>query len=101
MKALLIDAQAQSVESTDVATLADIRALVGFDTLESDEISGTGDRLFFDEECFIRGTPGRLQIDSMVPVAGKAVVVGTVDGDRVRADVAISAEALRARIRFS
>lgn len=34
------------------------------------------DRLILDEECFIRGTSCRFQIDKLIPVAGKGVVAG-------------------------
>jgi hypothetical protein len=55
-----------------------IRQLIGFETIDSDEIDASGDRLFFDEKCFIRQTPGvgRFQLDSLAPVAGVGVVVG-------------------------
>ena len=55
-----------------------IRQLIGFETIDSDEIDANGDRLFFDEKCFIRQTPGvgRFQLDSLAPVAGVGVVVG-------------------------
>jgi hypothetical protein len=55
-----------------------VRALIGFETVDSDEIDANGDRLYFDEKCFIRQTPGvgRFQLDSLAPVAGMGVVVG-------------------------
>ena len=76
MKAIVISPATQSIETIDVATLADIKAVVGYDTLESDAIGTRGDRLYFDEECFLRGTSGRFQIDSVIPVA---TVVRTED----------------------
>lgn len=99
MNAILIDPTTQTVSAVEVADRAGITALIGFDTLETDELSEQGDRLYFDEECFIRGTQGRFQIDSLIPVAGKGVVVGsTADGGL--ADVVIDIEALRLRTRF-
>ena len=74
MKALLLDPVEQSIEEVQIGGLDDIKALVGFDTIESDAIDSGGDRLFFDEECFLRGTSGRFRIDSVIPVAGKGVV---------------------------
>ena len=58
--------------------LTGVRALIGFETVDSDEIDANGDRLYFDEKCFIRQTPGvgRFQLDSLAPVAGMGVVVG-------------------------
>jgi hypothetical protein len=100
MKAIVISPATQSIEMADITTLDDIRAIVGYDTLESDAIGTQGDRLYFDEECFLRGTTGRFQIDSVVPVAGKGVIVGTADGGATLRDVVTDAEDLRRRIRY-
>ena len=100
MKAIVISPATQSIETVDVATVDDIKAIVGYDTLESDAIGAQGDRLYFDEECFLRGTSGRFQIDSVVPVAGKGVIVGTVDGGATLRDVVTDADDLRQRIRY-
>jgi len=81
-------------------TVETIAQLIGYDTLESDEIGPEGDRLFFDEECFLRGTSGRFQIDRVVPVSGKSVVVGSsADGTELR-DVHSSADDIRARLKY-
>lgn len=98
MKALLINPEDQTIEAIEVEDLAAIRQLVGYDTLESDAVGSEGDRLYFDEECFIRGSKGRFQIDSVIPVAGKGVLIGS-DGDAL-ADVRTEIEDLRGRIRF-
>jgi hypothetical protein len=100
MKAIVISPATQSIEAVDVTTLDDIKAVVGYDTLESDAIGTQGDRLYFDEECFLRGTSGRFQIDSVIPVAGKGVIVGTGDGGATLRDVVIDADDLRRRIRY-
>lgn len=100
MRALLIDPENRSIETVDVQSHQDIARLVGHDTLESDEIGSEGDRLFFDEECFLRGTTGRFQIDKVIPVSGKSVVVGTSsDGARIQ-DVRSSAEDILARMKY-
>lgn len=98
VKAIVIDPQQQTFETVDIAGVEDIVRIVGFDTLESDAIGDAGDRLYFDEECFLRRTEGRFQIDSVIPVAGKGVVIGS-DGDTLR-DVAVSIDDLRTRTRF-
>ena len=67
MKAFLIIPDTQAIEDVEVDGMDDIRTLVGFDSLESDAVGDDGDRLYFDEECFIRGTSGRFQIDSLIP----------------------------------
>ncbi|MDZ7661146.1 hypothetical protein [Thiohalophilus sp.] len=55
---------------------------------------------FFDEECFLRGSEGRFQIDSLIPVSGNGVVMGAEeDGSGLR-DVTLSQEALAARTKF-
>jgi hypothetical protein len=100
MKAIVISPATQSIETVDVATLADIKAIIGYDTLESDAIGTQGDRLYFDEECFLRGTSGRFQIDSVIPVAGKGVIVGTTDGGITLRDVVTDVDDLRRRIRY-
>jgi hypothetical protein len=99
MKAIVISPATQSIETVDVATLTDIRAIIGCDTLESDAIGTQGDRLYFDEECFLRGTSGRFQIDSVIPVAGKGVIVGTIDGGATLRDAVTDVDDLRRRIR--
>lgn len=100
MKALLIDPEQQTIETVQVEGREDIARLIGFDTLESDEIGPDGDRLFFDEECFLRGTTGRFQIDSVIPVSGKGLVVGrSEDGTRLK-DVVSDPDALRARMKY-
>jgi hypothetical protein len=100
MKALLIDPEQKTIEDVDVQGREDIVRLVGFDTLESDEIGPDGDRLFFDEECFLRGTTGRFQIDSIVPVSGKGLIVGSRDDGAILQDAVSDADAVRARLRY-
>jgi hypothetical protein len=100
MKAFLIDPEARSVDEVDIIGLEDIKALIGFDTLESDEVGAQGDRLFFDEECFVRGTSGRFQIGTVIPVAGRGVVIGTADGGSTLRDVAMDLDDLRRRLKY-
>jgi hypothetical protein len=56
--------------------------------------------LYFDEECFLRGTSGRFQIDNVIPVSGKALIVGTADGGSTLRDVASDIDSLRSRIKY-
>jgi len=100
MKAYLIAPDNRRIEETTVDTLADIQALIGFDTLEIDQIGDSGDRLYFDEECFLRGADGRFQIDSLIPVSGKGVITGPVDAGAVTADAVIGIDELRERIKY-
>ncbi len=99
-KAFLISPGQQSIEQIELTDSDEIRQSIGFDTIESDEIGSNGDRLFFDEECFIRGSSGRFQIDRLIPVAGKGVVVGVAADGTTLTDVSVSLETLLGRTRF-
>jgi hypothetical protein len=103
MKAFLIDPAARSITPVELAPGLDgVRAAIGFPTVDSDEIDDNGDRLFFDEECFIRAIAGagRFRVDNLAPVQGKGVVVGARSEGAQLADVQISAEALARRVTF-
>ena len=99
MKAYRINPEKAAIEEIDVANLADIVEQIGFDTIESDAIGTDGDRLYFDEECFLRGGGVRFQIDTVIPVSGRAIVVGTTT-DGSLCDVAADIEKLRGRIKY-
>ena len=98
--AFLISSDDKTIEPVELSGAEDVARLIGFDTIETDDVDDAGDRLFFDEECFIRGTAGRFQIDKLIPVAGKGVVVGVADDSETLTDVSISLDELRERIRF-
>lgn len=100
MKALLITPDSQSIDEVDISDLDDIKALVGFDTIESDAVGDAGDRIYFDEECFLRGTTGRFQVDKLIPISGKAVIVGSADEGATLRDVVMGADDLRSRIKY-
>jgi hypothetical protein len=99
--AYLIVSDKQSIEPIELSSTDDVARLVGFDTIETDSVGDTGDRLFFDEECFIRGSSGRFQIDKLIPVSGKGIVVGVADDGETLTDVTVSLDELRQRTRFS
>ena len=101
MKAYLIDANQKTVSLVDLADgLAAIRLLTGYDSVVSEEIDASGDRLFFDEGCFLRDQTGkgRFKLDSLVPVADKAVVAGSNGDGATLKDVAVELAALQRRI---
>jgi len=100
MKALLITPDTQAIEVVDITGHDDIVKLIGFDTITSDEIGPEGDRLFFDEECFLRGTSGRFQIDRVIPVSGKGVIVGSTDDGTTLRDAVCDVESIRSRIKY-
>ena len=104
MKGFVIDPVARTIEAVNIDNGIDgVRGLIGFATVDSDEIDDNGDRLFFDEECFIRSGPGaaRFRLDNLAPVAGKGVVVGSTAQGKELADAVIGLEALRRRVTFS
>ena len=98
MTCFVIDSTAKTISPVPWdGGLDAIRQLIGFETIDSDEIDANGDRLFFDEKCFIRQTPGvgRFQLDSLAPVAGGGVVVGAG-----AASPQVTLQALQRRVRF-
>ena len=104
MKAFLIDAFNQTIEPIDIEPSLDgIRKAIGFDTIESDDVEDGDDRLFFDEECFIRAQlkPGRFRLDSLPPVAGRGVVVGGGPDEGSLRDPEIDLDDLSTRVQFS
>lgn len=98
MKAYLIDPEAQRIETIDFNSTDELSGLIGFDTIASDPIGEHGDLLHFDEECFLRGSTGRFQIDTVVPVSGKAILAGSTDGQV--SDVKITAAELDQRLKY-
>jgi len=104
MKGFLIDPGTRTVALVDVEGGVDgVRRLIGFASVDSDEIDDNGDRLFFDEECFIRSAPGspRFRLDNLAPVAGRGVVVGSSAQGKALADAVVGLEALQRRVTFS
>jgi hypothetical protein len=100
MKAILISGEKRSIEAIDIDDREAIAKVIGFDTIESDAVGADGDRLYFDEECFLRGTGGRFQVDNLIPISGKAIIVGTTGDGTVLRDAATDLESLRGRIRY-
>lgn len=68
MKAYLIDANSHAVSEVVSAGLDDIKQLIGYDSVDPDEIDASGDRLFFDESCFLRDQTGngRFKLDNLI-----------------------------------
>jgi len=99
MKAILITPDIRSIEMIEIGSREDIAKLIGFDSIESDAVGTAGDRLFFDEDCFLRGTSGRFQIDNIIPVAGRALIVGTSEAGTL-CDAVTAPDSLRGRIKY-
>ncbi len=101
MNAYLIDANRKTISPVDLADgLAGIRRLIGHHSIDSEEIDASGDRLFFDEGCFLRDQTGkgRFKLDNLVPVADKAVVAGSGDDGTTLKDAAVELATLQSRI---
>lgn len=100
MKALLINPETKSIEAIEINSRDDIVKLIGFDSVIADEVGPDGDSLFFDEDCFLRGTEGRFQIDNVIPVSGKGVIVGSNDAGETLKDVISNVESIQSRIKY-
>jgi len=98
MKAYLIKPTEQSIEPVDIDSLEDIRKLIGFDTVIADDLDDEGNQLFFDEECFLKGTAGRFKVDNMIPVSGTGIIA-TSEGVSLT-DTSLTLEALKSRVTF-
>ena len=62
MNAILIDPVKQLVEMISISDLNDIIDAIAHDTIEQDPVGDGGDRIYFDENCFVRGTKGRFKM---------------------------------------
>jgi hypothetical protein len=100
MRAYLINANQKTVEAVDIDGLDDVKTLIGFDSVDSDEVDASGDRLFFDERCFLRDQTGkgRFKLDNLAPVADKAMVLGSRDDGAILKDVEVDHVTLERRI---
>lgn len=99
MKAVLINPKEKSIEVIEISSLEDIARIIGYATIISDDIDGNGDKLFFDEECFLRGTEGRFQIDALIPVSGNGIILGSNNSGELF-NVKTSINKLNERIKF-
>ena len=80
MQIYVINPTLKTVSAIDISgSLDDVRGLIGFASIDSDEIDNNGDRLFFDEECFIRQQDGvgLFKVENLVPVAGIGVIANS------------------------
>ncbi len=103
MQVFVIDPTTKAIQATEISDgETSVRQLIGFDSIDFDEIDDNGDRLYFDESCFIRhgADVARFRVDSLAPVAGKGVIAGGEPGSKAIAGAQISLEALRARVKF-
>ncbi len=103
MKVFLIDPNNKQVKEFDIAeTRLALQDLIGFETIDFDEIDSNGDCLFFDEECFIRQqvNVGKFKVDNLAPIAGKGVIVNSSDNGQTLSTPKISLSDLIKRVTF-
>jgi hypothetical protein len=102
MHCFVINANTQTILEVDLANqVKTIAKLIGYDSIDSDEVDGTTDRLYFDDSCFIRTQPtnGRFKFDSLAPVAGIGVVAGvTSEGNPTTPKLTL--QEVKARVNF-
>lgn len=86
MNAYLIDPSTREVRRVDLSDgTTEIASLLGAKSVDFDEIDDGGDRLYFDEDCFIKAKPGdaRFKVDNLAPVSGAGLICGTESPDGV------------------
>ncbi len=100
MKAILIEPEIQIIKTIEIDSYEDIVRQIGFDTVISDDIDHGKNRVYFDEECFLRGSNGRFQIDNLIPVSGVGVIVGADAEKNTLVNVTTSVDNIQQRIKF-
>ncbi len=103
MKAFRIDPAAKVITEIDLPNATDaLAAIIAQKDIGFDEIDDNGDRLYFDEACFINEKPGagRFQLDRLPPVSGVGVIAGWNLSAEALQDVQVSHEKLTARVKF-
>ena len=103
MKAFLINPKLKEVTEVEIDTSIEaIQDLIGFKTIDSDEIDSNFDQLFFDEECFIRQQDqvGRFKVDNLAPIAGKGVIANSSDNGKTISSPQVTLADLIKRVTF-
>lgn len=97
MKALLVNGPAQSMSEVDIGGAKDLELVLGVESVVADRLDSEH-QIFFDEDCFIKQTNGRFQLDALPPIAGKAVLARVVDGEFF--GVTLGLNEIESRIKF-
>jgi hypothetical protein len=103
MKAFLINPKLKEITMVEIEpSIEAIQDLIGFKTVDSDEIDANFDQLFFDEECFIRQQDqvGRFKVDNLAPIAGKGVIANSSDNGKVLSNPKVTLANLIKRVTF-
>ena len=100
----VINAALKTIESVPLSQgLAQVKQIIGFDTIEADSLDQDGNTLYFDENCFLKESKhlGKFQIDTLAPVAGIGVIVRCQSTDPLVLETpSMSLEDLKSRIQF-
>jgi len=84
MNVYLIDPATREIRSLELTEgTSHIATIIGAKSVDFDEIDEGGDRLYFDEDCFIKAKPGdaRFKVDNLAPVSGMGIICGTESPD--------------------
>jgi hypothetical protein len=100
MKVIIIEPSTQTIESIEIESYDDIVKQIGFDTIISDEIDHGQNRVYFDEECFLRGSNVKFQIDNLIPVSGVGIIVGASDENNSLSNVTTNVDNIQKRVKF-
>ena len=103
MKVFLINPKLKEVTEVEIEpSIEAIQDLIGFKTVDSDEIDANFDHLFFDEECFIRQQDQvrRFKVDYLAPIAGKGVIANSSDNGKVLSNPKVTLADLIKRVTF-
>lgn len=109
MNVFLIDPSARAIRSVELTegtqgtqSIQAIAHLIGAKNVDFDEIDDGGDRLYFDEDCFIKAKPGdaRFKVDNLAPVSGAGLICGTATPAGGLQPASNTAESLAKRVQF-
>ncbi len=99
MRAIMISGAEKTAVEVEITSRDDLEAAIGHASIIADDID-SDNAVYFDEDCFLRGTEGRFVLDTLPPIAGKAVVMGRAHGDQLAATALTLAELL-GRVKFT
>lgn len=103
MNAYLIDPSKREIRSIELTEgVSQIAPLLGAKSVDFDEIDDGGDRLYFDEDCFIKAKPGdaRFKVDNLAPVSGAGVICGPTAASGALGQMKNDLESLTRRVQF-
>jgi hypothetical protein len=103
MHAYLINPTSREVSKIELlGTTEQIAEILGAKNVDFDEIGANGDRLYFDEDCFIKATPNdaRFKVDNLAPVSGHGIICGKMASTNTLSDVQTALGDLTSRVQF-